>query len=858
MSILKKANNAISAFNNLPGTLVPALSSRSSVFLSSFLDRRMPDGTRWNKVYPYVLKVVSAKNSTQSKKTLSNLSGIVSASGRFSLDGQDSLFEVALPITPSQISVSIPSASEISVLLNGILEEHNGAPLRFISISGTTGVAPFRLSQYGESPIKSIFGSELLGRVASDLFANTIRGVQDFVAEAKGRSQEKLLDSSLLTSPQNPASNEVLQMEQKIEDTFNSGIYGTGYWHFHKLHKFIDKYLQNKKQKQNKDQYLVFEMQKDELYYLCSLRDFSFQKKPGTLEYDYKIELVAWDYYDRTSFGSSFSAVAGKVNRLTQALNTIQRARKIIARAKQIYRGLEQDVDNILAVSRAMAILVKDAIGVAHSISDFPNSIAKNFQASVLNEWRNLDTSAKSLLPASIVSAMSVAAVTFEQRSDRTVSGRYSIVNSLSSVNDLFNNPDDYLDFFDAISIDSIPVNNDLQDQIDQEIDRVRNLDTSYFKIQKKNLMASAAVMSAKFGVGNATFNRIYNIKIKNENTQGLKSGQLELLQSINDLITALNTIIVTKKSSDRSIQNYVEFYTDVAAQNQIALQNPAGKFAVPFPAGATMESLAAQYLGDANRWPEIAALNQLRAPYIDEDGFKKPIKGPTSGFVITLSNSKNIYINQPVIIKNAFDPPVNARILKIETIDNQTVLVTLNKDVTGYSGEKQSYLQGFLPGTINSTSVVYIPSAAPSQLSSDDFRIAPSIKDQQVLNIISQSDLLLTSSGDLAVSSGGDYKIATGMANLVQAAVLKLRTPRGSLVSYPNFGLGVSVGANTNDIDVNIINQSLSAAFASDPRFSGVLASKIRKIGPALDISVALALPQTGLILPINTQIRP
>jgi len=828
---------------------------KGAVSLGAFLDRRMPDGTKWNKAFPYTLKVVTVKGGSDSPLG-TGLRALTSTGGLGSGASSDSVFSVVLPISPSNISVSTPVASNLTVTLNGIDEKHNGAPLRNITISGTTGVAPFRLDKYGRSGQPQ--NQSVLEQLGRDLFANTIQSLNNLGNAINGRENDSLLDTSLLTPPTPAAEDSVRNLDKQINDSFGSGVYGTGYWHFHKLVKFVDKYLERKKQKQFKDEYLVFAMEKDELYYQCSLRDFSFQKRPGTLEYDYTITLTAYNYYKKEKSSGLASSLISNANKVTQALGYMNRGRKVIARAKDVFRGLEQDADNVLAVVRTAGLLIKDAMGLAQTAADFPQNVAKSAQQSIVGAFDSLDAATKALLPANIAAAITGNSVGIQQNSQNDASAKAFIKNSSSSINELFSAPDNYVDFFDALGTDVFTTSDETARLIEEEIERVRNLDVSYFKLQRDQIEASAAIAAARLGVGDDRFNTSRGITIENTPSTGMTTGKLELLQALNDVISGLNTLIVNKRDLDRAVESYVGFYTDLAAQNGISMQTPAGKFAVTVPPGATLQQIANQYLGDSARWVEIAALNQLRAPYIDEEGFEKPVKGATSGSVITLSDAEDLYVGQPVMIKNSIDQPVSARIRRIEVIDNITVLVSLTASVTGYSEEKGTVLHAYLPGTVNTTSVLYVPTDRVSQLLTGDFRIAPSIEDQRVMNIISGTDLLLTSSGDFAVTSGGDVRVATGMTNLVQAAMLKMRTPKGSLVAYPDYGLGINGGDNTADVDVGLVNQSLQEAFLGDDRFTGVLASRIQKSGPTLSITALVGLPELDLTLPINATFRP
>ena len=151
----------------------------------------------------------------------------------------------------------------------------------------------------------------------------------------------------------------------------------------------------------------------------------------------------------------------------------------------------------------------------------------------------------------------------------------------------------------------------------------------------------------------------------------------------------------------------------------------------------------------------------------------------------------------------------------------------------------------------------MYIPTIQGPTILAEDFKFSPDISDQSVLAAIAKSDIALTSDGDIAVLPSGDVRIATGIANLTQAATLKMVTPRGSLIQHPRYGFGILPGTNTAEFDTKTAFSSIEEAFISDGRFDSVLASRITKQGNTVAIDIALGLPNTDAILPLSINLR-
>ena len=312
--------------------------------------------TRWNKIYPYTLrfgpyskqqflKAVKSygKTDTESKGgSPSLLTKAASAINKVISDTPpDNIpFSVVLPISPSQIEVRTPMASTTQVSLNGIIEQHNGSPLRFITIRGTTGIAPGRPLFNGVGQSISVDESsedQSTSAVAALTNAglNTIGGI--FSARQtslnKNRQLDELADLSLFSNP--------LTVATPVNVTLNNLIYTTGYWKFHQLVTFFDIYSNIKKlntgSKNATDDlsqlYVVFEMEKDELYYQSTVKNFSWSKRAGTMEYDYVIELVAWGYEPRQEgLGSQIGSLINKVTGISNGIAALGQAKSLFSK----------------------------------------------------------------------------------------------------------------------------------------------------------------------------------------------------------------------------------------------------------------------------------------------------------------------------------------------------------------------------------------------------------------------------------------------------------------------------------------------------------------------------------------------
>jgi hypothetical protein len=269
------------------------------------------------------------------------------------------------------------------------------------------------------------------------------------------------------------------------------------------------------------------------------------------------------------------------------------------------------------------------------------------------------------------------------------------------------------------------------------------------------------------------------------------------------------------------------------------------------------MESLAAQYLGNADRWIEIAALNGLKAPYIDEEGFTIPFRSSGNGNSCLIEYNTNIYIGQIVEVMSDTQPTTVRKIDAIDTLSSIEMVVTFSgtNDLNKYTIADNASIKAFLPDTVNSLKLIAIPS---DDAVSDANRIKtnPSREDLDFLTTMAKIDILLTSDGDLALTGQGDFTESVGLQNLTQAAMLKLQTKAYSIVNDPTFGNPVSSGISIADLNAKDLIKRLQKLFADDPRFGPVIAATAEVKGPAVVINLLIKVAELDYHLPLSVQV--
>lgn len=774
-----------------------------------------------------------------------------------------------LPIPPQSISISTPFAINMSITQGGVLEEHNGAPIRIITLQGTTGVLPLR----GTAAKPGVLESNL-----TTIFAGTVTGarqVQTAISQARN-----LVGAG--TPPTNVVSDADLEKDNALK--------GTGFYQFLLLKRFLEAYAAAKKAG-DKDLRLGFAIWKEKEIYLVTPASFDVSRTGSSpLAYPFSISMRAWRRVSIEETTGAQTPYEGHVgardpNKLAQAVNLLESGRRVLEGVRNTLQGVRADIQQVLFTPlRQTLLLVKDMTGVVLTAVDLPTDIVSDLReplmeaaalpGTVSNSLSRIGQRFDSNLSSGLRDLAAVEAafrdLSISSGKADTGAGRPSIRDNKGNffagppgpggaapANKISANPGKNFNFFATIRPSDLNLRPDTIRKIEAERRSVKSLSRKDFEGFRDDTLRVLSDFADFVGAGNATFTSTFGLPARTSNRTPTDS-EWEAMYALSQVAQQYDTMAASAQI-DRNQTTSMDYVAGLATRSGIAFRVARSKFAAPFPYGYTLEKLSAKYLGTPDRWMEIATLNGLRAPYVDETGFKLNLLTNGNGSQVLVNSVDNLYVGQQVWMSSNSVRRETRRIQHILQLSASQYSVSLDgaADLGRFTTVAGAYLEAFLPGTVNSQQQIYIPSdVEPAE---EDFlvRSIPGVDYFDPLVRSGGIDLLLTQDGDLVITPDGDGRLAIGLTNLIQKARLAIGTPRGSLLHHPEYGIGLLPGTSTADLTASQVLTDLQQLFKGDSGYIGVQSAGVLKKGNSMQVRASIGIAGTGQYVPISVEIK-
>jgi len=778
------------------------------------------DTTRWHRLFPYQFLVVEAVPGPRDTVLYKLVPG----------------WRFTLPMPPESLVFDRTYAINLGAQNHGVLEEHNGLVFVPIQLHGTCGVLPLR-GAAEQQP-----GATPLGSIA----AGTVQAVQGAQAALQDL-QRTATSSPMVSSNIHPA------------DDFAAGgalAKSSGYYQTRLLGQFLDAYATMKRDRRFRARTLAFCTWKDEAVYLVKPSSLRLAKTASApLEYTYDLSLVAWASVKLDAGNAGTTDLQLPIRRnpglLNQVLNLVQSARRVLAATSNVASSALGDVDRLITEPlRETALFCKDLQGTVATVADLPKSLVEQVRTSFATAAASAagfpdqqDARTRSQL-------RSAAAAGVEMGASSRLAPRPGGPDPGSD------HPVAKLDYgaLDAVSVDSLALPPETARRLAAERARVASLSRDDFATRRDRLRAAADRLAVAIGAGNTTFEDTFAVtapRIK----AAPSDADWDTLFALADAAAALDHLAAT--ADPPAGETVMESMAALAQRSGLAFRVPKSKFAVPFPHGATIERVAQLYLGDPLRWLEIVTLNGLQAPFVDEHGWSTAliVPGVDTEACVAVGSIPDVYVGQTVYLRSQAVRRVHRRVVAVE-VDGDILRLQLDGPTTDYTVHDGALLEGFLPGTVNSQQLVYIPSDEAPADEPAVTRTIPGVGEFDPLVAVGGVDLLLDSDNEIVFTPDGDTPFAIGLQNMIQNWRVLLATPLGAVLLHPEEGRPQAVGRSTADVSAGEDLRAVQRMFAEDPGVEGVTGLRVVKSGSAETLSATIHVRGVKQPIPVNYEI--
>lgn len=778
---------------------------------------------RWNQVFRYYFAVKMANPKTGEVSSANLDISDENANERFkSYFGLIGPYQYLFFLPPQAIQIQTQFASSVIATNRGILEENNGMVFRTITISGTTGVWPAK-------PFQKKGSSSLLGRLAKNIFPAATSAISNLFGQIK-----KTTSSIVGEGP--------LDLQKPDKDS--------GYYQFWALHNFFVAYAEAKKDPGCKNFRLVFGAPKDNIEYICTPVQFDMRRDSSNpLLYRYQIVLRAWDITTESPVGFQVPydetlPSPDNVNVITSIVNSLRNIRGVLTGVGNVVKSVNSDIASTLLIFNQATLVLKEFGGLREDIGDFKNVFKNNSQyllkgpnnkfysslqayeakSNTTGSRKLVFTSTEETQPltgssqdSSAVStaggAINTSQVTPGGESTQLSSSRLTVAQSV--LNSALNDPD-----FIANPVSDFDVPPNVEDQLESTRSDARQLTSGDIRTLNNKLQEISDNYSQNTGMMDSTYATTYAVPYTPTERTPTEDDIITSASLQEAKINFASTLATGQIFRDRDLDPFAIANQNLDPQDQV--DSPVSSYSVAFPRGRSLEDIAQQFLGDANRWREITLLNALRAPYIDENGFDLPIYS-ANGRTFVVKDVSKLTISQRITISSNSAISTTRSILNIEDIGGNQwrIMVDGQDNLSIYTPGSSPQIHARLPGCVGSGDTILIPSNSeasdfiPSKPNSLYARMTHAEK-------VFKIDLALDDKNarDLVVTHAGDIKRSYGYDNAAQAIRLSLETERGELEQHPSYGVAVPIGGRNSNITTQQFEQIVASRVRSDARF--------------------------------------
>ena len=445
--------------------------------------------------------------------------------------------------------------------------------------------------------------------------------------------------------------------------------------------------------------------------------------------------------------------------------------------------------------------------------------------------------------------------------------------NPFSNVNVLFQ----FFGIFDNTLITQVPLSPEERNLIDDKKKRI-NLFTRDDFIDIRNTLVKARDQLVDIrGLSDTDYNRVKGRASIAKQTNATNQDINDILQ-VNQAIKSVEFVLANQFQLQTSFVDPFALARTNANNPDVTIGDYNSGFLVKMGYDQDLRQLARNFLGDEERWIDIAIANGLKPPYIDEIGQRLPLIANGRLNKVTIRetddagrlNKDKFYINQVIFVQSdAVKFPDQRVIINIEQVPiSGDIILELDgeENLDQYKISANAHIRVFKPNTINSNFYVLIPTEQElddTRRVSDPWFLRTSPEEEKRLKV----DLAIDENGELNMSQAGDLNLSYGLDNGAQALRLKIGVSQSELRRHQNFGLVNLVGRTNLDIETlrATLGDSINRAIEADERFDRIeslnITYSVDRENPdgntGMNVRMAVRIAGSGSVIPISFRIN-
>lgn len=415
-------------------------------------------------------------------------------------------------------------------------------------------------------------------------------------------------------------------------------------------------------------------------------------------------------------------------------------------------------------------------------------------------------------------------------------------------------------EFLSTIQLSELILTNAENIYVQQEVQRIRKFTSESFNAMVRYLRSQRDLAFDLIGLGSSFYSEKF---AKRSMVPKQRNFFIEDLLQINrsiDIENFILGIIIELKKKSEIEPNLLAIANNNISGNsdQIDIRNAYQSY-ITIPFEQSLEQMAADYLGDTQRWFELVTVNGLKPPFLDITGEKAFLLETASSNSLRISSSYADRTRVGATVKiGSVTVPEEIRMIESVT-DNQDGSVTLylsgSTNLRRLEAAKKAYVRVFKPETLQDFSFVKIPLSVQGNLSSSLPPTISALKNLDKALFSFGVDLALDErTGDIAISNVGDLKLQYGIPNIRQAVARVLSTDLTQLPLHPDYGTPDKLGDNMLGAPTaNKIAATIEDVIKRDPRFTLVQVDNISFTESGANMNLNVGINGTTALIPLS-----